>query len=126
MDYIGITNYNRLGEMGISRNAIRSIAIYAVNNVKGAKVYFPTLKRLERKKKETEINLFTLPSGVKVALSKDGRAFIKIDVIVNFGSNAAEIAKNIQKEVAEAVAMMCESLSYEVSIKIVRVESIPS
>ena len=124
MDYIGISNYNRLGEMGISRDAIRSIAIYAVNNVEGAKVYFPTLKRIQKRKKGAEPNLFTLPNGVKVTISRDGKAFIRIDVVVNVGSNASEVAKAIQKEVADAIMMMCENLAYEVSIKIARIEPI--
>ena len=124
MDYIGINNYNRLGEMGISRDAIRSIAIYAVNNVEGAKVYFPALKRVQKKKKIAVPNLFTLPSGVKVTISRDGKAFIRMEVVVNIGSNAADVAKAIQKEVADAIMMMCESLNYEISIKIARVEPI--
>lgn len=124
MDYIGITNYNRLGEMGISRNAVRSIALSAVSKVPGARVYAPKQEK-KKKKKETALSeLFTLPSGVKVAISKDGKATIKIEVVVKEGSNASEIAKSIQKEVADSILMMCENLAYEVSIRIARVEAI--
>lgn len=124
MDYIGITNYNRLGEMGISRNAVRSIALSAVSKVPGARVYAPKQEK-KKKKKETALSeLFTLPSGVKVAISKDGKATIKIEVVVKEGSNASEIAKSIQKEVADSIMMMCENLAYEVSIRIARVEAI--
>ena len=126
MDYIGITNYNRLGEMGISRNAIRSIALSAVSKVPGARVYSPKAdKKKKKEKKESPLSeLFTLPSGVKVSLSKDGHATIKIEVVVQEGSNASEIAKGIQKEVGDSIMMMCESLAYEVSIRIARIEAI--
>ena len=124
MDYIGITNYNRLGEMGISRNAIRSIALSAVSKVPGARVYSPKQEKKKKKKDSALSELFTLPSGVKVALSKDGHATIKIEVVVKEGSNASEIAKGIQKEVADSIMMMCENLAYEVSIRIARVEAI--
>ena len=120
MDYISITNYNRLGEMGISRNAIRSIAAASVENVAGAKVLSADSKRIRRKKNP----LFSVPSGVKVTISKDGSADIKLDVVVAPGSNASEIAKNIQKEIADAIAMMCESLTYEVTIKIAKVQAL--
>lgn len=124
MDYIGITNYNRLGEMGISRNAIRSIALSAVSKVPGARVFFSKQEKKKKKKDSPLSELFTLPSGVKVALSKDGKATIKIEVVVKEGSNASEIAKGIQKEVADSILMMCENLAYEVSIRIARVEAI--
>ena len=119
MDYIVITNYNRLGEMGISRDAIRAIASKAVGNVPGASVFDPRAKR--RKKKESE-GVFSLPSGVKVALTKDGQARIRIEVCVKEGSKASEIARSIQKEVAESVAMMCDAIAYEVSVHIARIE----
>lgn len=122
MDYIAVNNYNRLGEIGISRNAIRTIAEKAVGNVPGASLYVPMSKRKAKKKKDTILNeIFAIPSGVKIAIKGDGKALIKMEIEVKEGENASVIARLIQKEVGESIAMMCDAFPYEIAIKIARI-----
>ena len=123
MDYLAINNYNRLGSMGISRNAIRTIALNAVSHVKGAAVYSPFHKRKKAaKKKAIDLSeIFTLPNGVSVALHKDGRAEIKIEVEIKAGENASDVAKAIQKEVADSLELMCDVKSFDIKLHIARI-----
>ena len=123
MDFIPINNYNRLGQMGISRLAIRTIALKAVYRVPGAAVYVNPPSKVKAKAFIDGVisDLFSLPNGVNVTLSKDGIAKIHIDVEFKEGTNASELAKSIQKEVGESLAMMCEAIPYEVGIRIARI-----
>lgn len=118
-DCIVINNYSGLGAIGISRRAIEAVALICVSNVKGASVVGKG-KKPSKKGRALDV-LFALPSGVKVALSKDGKAEIKIDVSIQKGVNVAEICRNIQKEVAQGVSMMCDTVPFSVKVKVVEI-----
>ena len=107
-DYVIINNYGRLGKIGISTNAICSIATMAVNSFRGV-----CLKR--------EKGFFSVDKGVKVTLGKDGRAIVSIDVILSSDTPVTSTCLNIQKEVASAITMMCDTVPYDVKIKVVQI-----
>ena len=118
-DYIIINNYSGLGAIGISRRAIEAVALSCVSNVKGAAVVGKG-KKPAKKGRALDV-LFALPSGVKVSLSKDGQAEIKIDVSIQKGVNVASICRDIQKEVAQGVSMMCDTVPFSVKVKVVQI-----
>ena len=108
-DYILINNYARIGTMGISRQAIGSIASTAVNSVRGAHV-------------SSRKAAFTVDSGVKVTFDKDGKAIVRIDVIIapNSSVPVTKVCRQIQEEVASAISLMCDTVPYDVKINVKR------
>ena len=108
-DYILINNYSRQGAMGISRQAIATIASSAVTSVRGAQV---SSRRAP----------FTIDSGVKVSFDKDGKAIVKIDVIIAPNSEipVTKVCRQIQEEVASAITLMCDTVPYDVKINVKR------
>ncbi len=107
-NYVMINNYGRLGTMGISINAIASIATKAVNSFRGVSI-------------KSKKALFSVDKGVKITLGKDGRAIVSIDVILPSDSPVKTTCLNIQKEVASAISLMCDTVPYDVKIKVVKV-----
>lgn len=118
-DYIVINNYSGLGTIGISRRAIEDVALICVGQVRGAAVVNKSKK--QKSKKSSVDALFALPSGVKVALPKDGRAEITIDVAIQNGVNVASICKEIQESVANGVSMLCDTVPFSVKVKVLRI-----
>ena len=119
-DCIAINNYSGLGTIGISRRAIEDVALTCVGQVHGAAVVGKGKKA--PKKSATAVNsLFQLPSGVKVTLTRDGKAEISIDVSIQAGVNVASICKEIQQSVANGVSMMCDTVPFSVRVKVVRI-----
>ena len=109
-DYILINNYSRQGTMGISRQAIASIASSAVSTVSGAQV--SSSRRVP----------FTIDSGVRVSFDKEGKAVVKIDVIIAPNSEVpvTKVCRQIQEEVASAISLMCDTVPYDVKINVKR------
>lgn len=112
-DYIAINNYSGLGRIGISRDAIASIAATSLKEVSGASLYTHNGKRMRRA-------LFYLPAGVKVVFTKEGRASIKMDVALAKGTNVPALCEKIQETVATAVAIMCDTVPFDVQVKVMR------
>ncbi len=110
--YILINNYSNLGKTGISRRAVVSIAEKAVGEVEGA-----AIARKERK----GVNALGDLGGAKLALTKDGLLQIKLNVVIEDPDRLGAICEAIQKQVASAISMSCDTLPCEVSIKIVKV-----
>lgn len=109
-DYITVDNYSGLGSMGISRNAIASIASQAVDSVAGAS--------LSQNKRS---NLFSMSRPVKVSISKDGRAEISVEVSLKEGVKVKDICLKIQQEIVSQITMMCETIPVEVKVKVAQV-----
>ena len=86
MNYITINNYSRNGKIGISRNAIATIAQKAVEAFQGVSV----------SKSKT---LFSVDRGVKVSFTKEGKAVVKIDIDVAIDAPVQTLCTEIQKEV---------------------------
>ncbi len=122
-DYIAINNYSGIGTIGISRRAIEAVALSCVDSVDGAAVVGKSKKGEKKKKKApTAVGvLFALPSGVKVALTKEGKAEITIDVAIRNGVNVAKICEEIQQSVAQGVSIMCDTVPFSVRVKVVRI-----
>ena len=104
--YLPINNYSRLGEMGISRACVSSIANRCVESV-GAKVAKSTY--------------FFVEKGARVSLSKEGVAVISIDVSMPKENNIGDICTRIQKEIVTTLGEMLDTLPIEVRIKVVKV-----
>lgn len=94
--------------MGISTNALASIATAAVNSFRGVSI-------------KSKKALFSVDKGVKVTLGKDGRAIVSIDVILPSNTQVKSTCLAIQKEVASAISLMCDTVPYDVKIKVVQV-----
>jgi len=105
-DYVFIENYTGLGDIGISRNVLITIAAKATNRVKGATV------------SGTKSRVFNLYHPIQCVIHHDGTADIKISVSLKKGVNVNQVCLNIQKEVAEAIEEMVETVKVRVIIKV--------
>ena len=108
MNYITINNYSRNGKIGISRNAIATIAQNAVEAFQGVSV----------SKSKT---LFSVDRGVKVSFTKEGKAVVKIDIDVAIDAPVQTLCTEIQKEVAQAISLSCDTVPYDVQVKVAKI-----
>ena len=119
-DYISINNYSGRGKIGISRGAIGAIAIAALKEVPGATVYLPTPKPVKSKKAKKP-DAVDPSEAAKVVFSKDGKAVVKMEVSLARGVNVQNAAIQIQETVAMAVKMMCDTVPFDVQVKVMRI-----
>lgn len=105
-DYVFVDNYTGLGDMGISRRVLETIAYKATNRVKGASV------------SGAKSRLFNLYHPIQAIIHRDGTADIKIAVALRKGVNVNQVCLNIQKEVAEALEEMVETVKVNIVIKV--------
>ena len=108
--YLPINNYSKLGEMGISRYAVRAIANRCVEKA-GASLHMGKNKGAFKVEE----------GGAKVSLSKDGVATISLDVSVKAGNPVTDICTRIQQEISETMALMLDTLPIEVKVRVVKV-----
>lgn len=112
-DYMNINNYSGIGQIGISRNAIAAIASAALREVGGASVFGHKPRAKEG---------YSIPSGVHVVLTKDGRASIQMEVTLSRGVPSVPVAcQKIQETVATAVTLMCDTVPFDVQVKVMRI-----
>ena len=131
MPYIYINNYSQKGKLGISLATIDTIASKAVAEIPGASVYSAAVeakkdtnsKNSKSKDRKTHFisPLFSVPSGAKTSLSKTGKAIIKLDEALAPGLNVSEICLKIQKQVADALRLNCDTLPYEVMVHVAKI-----
>ena len=98
-DYININQYDKSGELGISRRVFARLAEAAVGHtsLKGAvKVKHP----------------------VKVVFKKDGRVEVGIKVAIKKSVKLTDACLELQKEIAHAIEVYAESVPFEVSISV--------
>lgn len=108
-DYVTINNYSKSGTLGISRHAIASIAQKAVEAFQGVQV----------SKQKT---LFSVDRGVKAVLAKDGKAVvIKIDIDVSGDAPVQTLCLSIQKEVAQAITLSCDTVPCDVQVRVAKI-----
>ena len=98
MAYLEINNYSQVGKMGISTDAITTIASKAIQDINGVEIS-------QGKGKKTTI--------------VQGKAIIRMEVILQEGTPVKTICLAIQKKVAEAIHLACETVSCEISLKVV-------
>lgn len=108
-DYAVVNNYSGLGKMGISVNAIATIASKALGNVQGA-----VLTKKEKR-------FFSLDKPVKVSMNSEGKAKVEMDVSLAEGAPVGDLCLKIQKEVAGAIAMMCDTVPLTVKVRVSKV-----
>ena len=114
-DYIAINNYSGLGSIGISRHAIDTVAFIAVKNVQGAHIY------VGKNRNRQLDDLFHLTGGVQTTISNNGKATIKLDIELKRGANAVEVSKAVQREVSDLVTLMCDTIPFDVKVRIAKV-----
>jgi uncharacterized alkaline shock family protein YloU len=110
VDYVYLDNYTNSGKMGINRHVFEVIAENAVNKVKGASV---------SNKKQ---GFFQLYSPITCSVTSDGQINIKIGVKLKHGTNVNEICLKIQEEVANALMATCETVPFNITIKVDSIE----
>jgi len=98
-DYVRINQYDRGGELAISRNVFAKLALSAVKhaNVKSD---------------------VAVKEPIKVVFKKDGRVLIKLHVAIKKGVKPTEISMEIQKEIAHALEVYVESVPFEIEISV--------
>lgn len=106
-DFYFLNNYSPYGSVGISHRAFITIAEIATNHVVGAAVI--------SKKKNI---LFQMTNPVKVYFRKDGKVDIQLDVSIKKGASVKDVCLNIQNSVADSIMMMCETVPFNVHIKV--------
>jgi len=108
-DYFKIKNYSKSGEIAISRRVFEDIASDATNRVKGASV--------SRQRK----NSFYLTRPVQVSFRKNGQVEVAIQITLKKDENVAEVCKRIQEEVSSSLMAYCESVPFDIEIKVANI-----
>ncbi len=106
-DYYYLNNYSPYGLMGISHRAFMTIVETATNNVVGASV-----------KNRRKVAIFQMANPVKVYFRKDGKVDINLDVSIKKGESVNTVCNNIQNSVADSLLMMCETVPFNINIKV--------
>lgn len=106
-DYYYLKNYNRNGEMAISRLAFAKLAESAANSVNGVSV--------NTKKKKS---VFDLDKPIKIVFRKDGKVEITVDVSIAHGQDVRRVCESIQQKVADSISLMCETVPFSVEVKV--------
>ena len=116
MPYLQINDDSSNGKMGISLDAINTIASRAVNEVEGAAVY-KSPKGGKRKEIPFQ-SLFHLSGGGSTTLSQ-GKALVRINVSLSKESPVSDVCLAIQKSVSDAIHLACDAIPCEIRIKVI-------
>ena len=98
-DYIYINQYDRGGELAISRKVFARLAEAAVGHT--------SLKSSVKVKQP-----------VKVIFKKDGQVSVNLHVSVKKGVKPASACEELQKEIAHALEAYVESVPFEIEISV--------
>ena len=98
-DYIYINQYDKGGDLAISRKVFARLAEAAVGHT--------SLKSSVKVKQP-----------VKVVFKKDGRVEIGVKVSIKKGVKLTEACSELQKEIAHALEVYTESVPFEVNISV--------
>ena len=98
-DYIYINQYDRGGELAISRKVFARLAEAAVGHT--------SLKSSVKAKQP-----------VKVIFKKDGQVSVNVHVSVKKGVKPTVVCEELQKEIAHALEVYVESIPFEVEISV--------
>ena len=98
-DYIYINQYDRGGELAISRKVFARIAEAAVSHtsLKGS---------------------LKVKGPVKVVFKKDGKVSVSVHVSVKKGIKPTQACEELQKEIAHDLEVYVESIPFEVEISV--------
>jgi len=115
--YYTLNTYQNSGIVGISRHAFEEIATLTTNNIQDVAVASRLNKNGKTKKVIAEF--FDLAHPVRVNFLKNGKVEVNIDVRINKKERIHDVCLNIQNKVSNAIAMMCETVPVDVSVKVV-------
>ncbi len=107
--YVAINNYNRKGEIGISRLCLEKIVKRTVDSVPGAKLDVKSRKKW----------LFDWDEKMSIVIHKNEQVEVFLKVVIKSDTNVQNVCLKIQQEVTSAIALMCETVPLKVSIKVV-------
>lgn len=102
-DYYKIQNLSNKGDIALSRKVFEQIAFDAASRINGASV----------SKKEK----FKL-SPVIVTFHKNGKVEVSLSISLSKSANINETCNKIQEEVASSLMAYCESIPYDIQIKV--------
>ena len=98
-DYIYINQYDKSGDLAISRKVFARLAEAAVGHT--------SLK-----------NSVKVKQPIKVVFHKDGRVEVRVRVTIKKGAKLTEACLELQKEIAHALEVYVESVPFEVEIQV--------
>ena len=98
-DYIYINQYDRGGELAISRKVFARIAEAAVSHT--------SLK-----------SSIKVKGPVKVIFKKDGKVTVDVHVSIKKGVKPTTVCEELQKEIAHDLEVYVESVPFEVEISV--------
>lgn len=98
-DYIYINDYDRGGELAISRKVFARLAEDAVSHT--------SLK-----------SSLKVKGPVKVIFKKDGKVTVEVHVSIKKGVKPTQACEELQKEIAHTLEAYVESVPFEVEISV--------
>lgn len=106
-DYYKIQNLSKTGDIALSRKVFEQIALDAINRVSGASV-----------SKKAKVKF----SPVQVTFHNNGKVEVSLSISLSKSANINETCKKIQEEVASSLMAYCESIPYDIEIKVVSID----
>lgn len=111
--YYRIKNYSNHGEMAISHKVFEEIALNAVENVKGAKIYHG------RSNKVKGLNLYR---PIVCEIKKDNEINLRVDISLKKGVDLKSTCEKIKEEINDAILLAVESVRVNTVINIAAID----
>lgn len=111
-EFVFIENYHRSGKLGINRKCFEEICSVVTNKIAGVST---------KSEKNNSNPMFTFDKPVRCDVINN-KLNILIQVIVRQGVNVDEICTLIQKEVADCLTSMVETVPFSIKIKVAGIE----
>lgn len=111
-EFVYIQNYRKAGKLGINRKCFEKICSVVTNKISG-------VSTKEAKKSNNPLFTFDKPVNCEIVNNK---VIIKVQVIIHRGVNVDEICNLIQREIADAMTTMVETVPFSIKIKVVGIE----
>ncbi len=108
---------NELGVLRIHKNVISSISSIAAIEIDGVK----------RVGKDLKSGLFELvgnkfSSAIKVEISKNEEVKVEIPLVIKYGYNIPDIARNVQENVRQALEKMSSLSIKDINVSVIGIE----
>jgi uncharacterized alkaline shock family protein YloU len=108
---------NELGILKIHKNAITSISSIAAIEIDGVKRVGKDLKSML-----LELAGHKFSSAIKVDISKNEEVKVEIPLIIKYGYNIPEVAKNVQENVRLALEKMSNLSIKDINVSVQGIE----
>lgn len=116
-----IDNRGGLGKIGISKNAIASLALISLDKIEGVCLKGAPRKKLLRSKKSPALEaLLSYPDSIRVVLPRSGGIKIFLKLIIEELGSTVEKCAAVQKRLAEDIALATDGVIPEIKIEVHR------